>query len=137
MLFLDPMRENAIEELGGMNVFLVTADNTLITPALTGTILEGITRASVIQLAKDRGMEVQERLVTLEEWDAGITDGSITEAFACGTAAVITPIGELLDGERSIASAGTGEVTLSIREELLGIQTGTVEDRHGWMHRLA
>ncbi|PRZ12334.1 branched-chain amino acid aminotransferase [Nesterenkonia sandarakina] len=137
VLFLDPMRENAIEELGGMNVFLVTADNTLITPALTGTILEGITRASVIQLAKDRGMEVQERLVTLEEWDAGITDGSITEAFACGTAAVITPIGELLDGERSIASAGTGEVTLSIREELLGIQTGTVEDRHGWMHRLA
>lgn len=137
VLFLDPLRENAIEELGGMNVFLVTADNKLITPQLTGTILEGITRASVIQLAQDRGMEVQQRLVTLEEWDAGITDGSITEAFACGTAAVITPIGELLDGGRSIASAGTGEVTLALREELLGIQTGAVEDRHGWMHRLA
>ncbi|GAA1147559.1 branched-chain amino acid aminotransferase [Nesterenkonia lutea] len=137
VLFLDPLRENAIEELGGMNVFLVTADNKLITPALTGTILEGITRASVIQLATDRGMEVQERQITLEEWDAGITDGSITEAFACGTAAVITPIGELVDAERSIASAGTGEITLALREELLGIQTGAVEDRHGWMHRLA
>ncbi|MGJ9425098.1 branched-chain amino acid aminotransferase [Nesterenkonia halotolerans] len=137
VLFLDPTRENAVEELGGMNVFLVTADNRLITPELTGTILEGITRASVIQLAKDRGMAVEERRVTLDEWGAGIADGSITEAFACGTAAVITPIGELVDGEHSIASAGTGEVTTSIREELLGIQTGTVEDRHGWMHQLA
>jgi len=137
VLFLDPLRENAIEELGGMNVFLVTRDNKLITPKLTGTILEGITRDSVIQLAKDRGMEVEERQVTLEEWDAGIADGTVTEAFACGTAAVITPIGELLDGDRRIASAGTGDVTQAIRAELLGIQTGTVEDRHGWMHQLA
>lgn len=137
VLFLDPLHDNAIEELGGMNVFLVTNDGRLLTPQITGTILEGITRSSVIQLAEDRGLTVEERRITLDEWDRGVTDGTITEAFACGTAAVITPIGELLDGEKSIASTGTGEVTQSIREELLGIQTGEVEDRHGWLHRLA
>ncbi|GAA1454250.1 branched-chain amino acid aminotransferase [Nesterenkonia lacusekhoensis] len=137
VLFLDPLHDNAIEELGGMNVFLVTADGRIITPELTGTILEGITRDSVLQLARDRGLTVEERRITLDEWEAGVEDGTITEVFACGTAAVITPIGELLDGEKTIASTGTGEVTQSIREELLGIQTGTVEDRYGWMHRLA
>ena len=137
VLFLDPMHDNAIEELGGMNVFLVTNDGRLLTPALTGTILEGITRSSVIQLAKDRGLTVEERRITLDEWERGVEAGTITEVFACGTAAVITPIGELVDGEKIIASTGTGEVTQAIREELLGIQTGRVEDRHGWMHRLA
>ncbi|GFZ90941.1 branched-chain amino acid aminotransferase [Nesterenkonia alkaliphila] len=137
VLFLDPLHDNAIEELGGMNVFLVTNDGRLLTPELTGTILEGVTRSSVIQLAKDRGLTVEERRITLDEWDAGVTEGTITEVFACGTAAVITPIGELVDGDKVIASTGTGEVTQAIREELLGIQTGTVEDRHNWLHRLA
>lgn len=137
VLFLDPLHDNAIEELGGMNVFLVTADGRIVTPELTGTILEGITRDSVLQLARDRGLTVEERRITLDEWEAGVVDGTITEVFACGTAAVITPIGELLDGEKTIASTGTGEVTQAIREELLGIQTGTVQDRYGWMHRLA
>ncbi|TLP77459.1 branched-chain amino acid aminotransferase [Nesterenkonia sphaerica] len=137
VLFLDPLHENAVEELGGMNVFLVTNDGRLLTPELTGTILEGITRSSVIQLAKDRGLTVEERRITLDEWDRGVRSGEITEAFACGTAAVITPIGELVDGDHRIASTGTGEVTQSLRDELLGIQTGTVEDRHGWLHRLA
>ncbi|WP_300345468.1 branched-chain amino acid aminotransferase [Nesterenkonia sp.] len=137
VLFLDPLHDNAIEELGGMNVFLVTNDGRLLTPQLTGTILEGVTRSSVIQLAQDRGLRVEERRITLEEWDRGVSDGTITEVFACGTAAVITPIGELVDGEKTIASTGTGEVTQAIREELLGIQTGTVEDRHGWLHKLA
>lgn len=137
VLFLDPLHENAVEELGGMNVFLVTDDNTLITPQLTGTILEGVTRSSVIQLAKDRGMAVEERRITLDEWAKGIEQGTIVEAFACGTAAVITPIGELVDGETTIASPGAGNVTQGLREELLGIQRGTVEDRHGWLHRLA
>lgn len=137
VLFLDPVHDNAIEELGGMNVFLVTNDGRLLTPALTGTILEGITRSSVIQLAEDRGLKVEERRITLDEWDRGVTEGTITEVFACGTAAVITPIGELVDGEKTIASTGTGEVTQAIRDELLGIQTGKVEDRHGWLHKLA
>ncbi len=137
VLFLDPLHDNAIEELGGMNVFLVTNDGRLLTPELTGTILEGVTRSSVIQLAKDRGLTVEERRITLDEWDAGVTEGTITEVFACGTAAVITPIGELVDGDKVIASTGTGEVTQAIRNELLGIQTGTVEDRHNWLYRLA
>ncbi len=74
-----------------MNVFLVRSDGTLITPELTGTILEGITRDSIIQLAKDRGFSVEERRVGLSEWAEGAADGTITEAFACGTAAVVTP----------------------------------------------
>lgn len=139
VLFLDSFNDNAVEELGGMNVFFVTKDQKLITPALTGTILEGVTRSSVIQLAKDRGMEVEERKITLDEWRDGIASGEITEAFACGTAAVITPIGVLKNGDELIGneSAPAGEVTMSIREELLGIQLGTVEDRHGWLERLA
>lgn len=139
VLFLDSFNDNAVEELGGMNVFFVTKDHKLITPALTGTILEGVTRSSVIQLAKDRGMVVEERKITLDEWREGIASGEIAEVFACGTAAVITPIGLLKNGDELIGdeNAAAGEVTMSIREELLGIQLGTVEDRHGWLERLA
>ena len=139
VLFLDSFNDNAVEELGGMNVFFVTKDNKLITPALTGTILEGVTRSSVIQLAKDRGMVVEERKITLDEWREGIASGEIAEVFACGTAAVITPIGLLKNGDELIGDENdaAGEVTMSIREELLGIQLGTVEDRHGWLERLA
>ncbi|WP_417366240.1 branched-chain amino acid aminotransferase [Glutamicibacter arilaitensis] len=139
VLFLDSFNDNAVEELGGMNVFFVTKDNKVVTPALTGTILEGVTRSSVIQLAKDRGMVVEERKITLDEWREGIASGEIAEVFACGTAAVITPIGLLKNGEELIGdeNAAAGEVTMSIREELLGIQLGTVEDRHGWLERLA
>lgn len=136
VLFLDPTRDNAVEELGGMNVFFVFQDGRLVTPALTGTILEGVTRRSVIQLAKDRGLDVQERTITLDEWREGVASGEITEVFACGTAAVITPIGRLFDGEDVIESAGGSEVTLDIRRELLELQTGRGEDRHGWLYRL-
>ncbi|HEV7167242.1 MAG TPA: branched-chain amino acid aminotransferase [Micrococcaceae bacterium] len=139
VLFLDPFNDNAVEELGGMNVFFVFKDGRLVTPALTGTILEGVTRSSVIQLAKDRGLDVQERKITLDEWRDGVASGEISEVFACGTAAVITPIGLLKDETESIGSedAKAGEVAMSIREQLLGIQTGTVEDTHGWLSRLA
>lgn len=140
VLFLDPTRENAVEELGGMNVFFVLADGSLVTPALTGTILEGVTRSSVIQLGRDRGLEVVERTVTLDEWREGVANGQITEVFACGTAAVITPIGTLVDGEDSFASPETDPATsvaLDIRRELLALQTGHGDDRHGWLYRLA
>lgn len=137
VLFLDPTRDNAVEELGGMNVFFVFKDGRIVTPALTGTILEGVTRRSVIQLAQDRGLDVQERTITLDEWREGVASGEITEVFACGTAAVITPIGRLFDGEDVIESAGGSEVTLDIRRELLELQTGRGEDRHGWLYRLA
>ena len=83
-------------------------------------------------------MDVEERRITLDEWREGVASGEITEVFACGTAAVITPIGVLKNGTELIGDedAKAGDVTMSIREELLGIQRGTVEDRHGWLERL-
>jgi branched-chain amino acid aminotransferase len=139
VLFLDQFNDNAVEELGGMNVFFVMKDGSLVTPALTGTILEGVTRDSVMQVAKDMGRSVTERKVTLDEWRDGVASGDIAEVFACGTAAVITPIGVLKDNTEFIGSedATAGETTMAIRAQLLGIQTGTVEDTHGWLTRLA
>ena len=139
VLFLDEFNDNAVEELGGMNVFFVFKDGRLVTPSLSGTILHGITRSSVLQLGRDRGMDVQERKITLDEWRDGVASGEISEVFACGTAAVITPVGQLKSETEVIGSADAkpGEVTMSIREQLLGIQTGTVEDTHGWLTRLA
>jgi len=138
VLFLDPVEGKYLEELGGMNVFLVYRDGRLVTPALSGSILEGITRSSILQLARDRGMQVEERKVSLDEWQAGAASGEITEAFACGTAAVVTPIGELKGEGVSIGDihAPVGPVTLALREELTGIQYGRVPDRHGWLVRL-
>ncbi len=139
VLFLDQFNDNAVEELGGMNVFFVFKDGSMATPALSGTILEGVTRDSVLALARKRGLTVEERKITLDEWRDGVASGDITEVFACGTAAVITPIGELKDGDSVIGApeAKAGDVTMSIREELLGIQTGAVEDANGWLTRLA
>jgi branched-chain amino acid aminotransferase len=102
------------------------------------SILEGITRDSVLQLAEDRGHKIERRRVTLEEWRVGVESGDITEMFACGTAAVITPI-SLLKGdgvEFGSADAPAGELTMSLREELTDIQYGRREDKHGWMMRL-
>lgn len=135
VLFTDSDNGDRIDELGGMNIFLVGANKNLITPELNGNILPGITRKSLIQLAKDRGYTVEERAVTVSEWRAGVADGSITEAFACGTAAVITPIGQLKAPDFTIdfGDNAPGEFTMSLREELTGIQFGTHEDRHGWV----
>ncbi|MBP1325599.1 branched-chain amino acid aminotransferase [Leucobacter exalbidus] len=135
VLFTDTATEDTIDELGGMNMFLVRADGTLLTPKLNGNILDGITRRSLIQLAKDRGHSVEERAVTVSEWRAGVADGSIIEAFACGTAAVITPIGQLKSTDFTIdfGDKAPGELTMSLREELTGIQTGAREDRHNWL----
>ena len=135
VLFTDSATEDTIDELGGMNLFLVRADGSLLTPQLNGNILDGITRRSLIQLAKDRGHEVEERDVTVAEWREGVANGTITEAFACGTAAVITPIGQLKAADFTIdfGDAAPGEFTMSLREELTGIQFGTREDRHGWL----
>ncbi|QIK64390.1 branched-chain amino acid aminotransferase [Leucobacter viscericola] len=135
VLFTDSATDDTIDELGGMNLFLVRADGTLLTPELNGNILAGITRKSLIQLAKDRGLAVEERALTVSEWRAGVADGSITEAFACGTAAVITPIGQLKSPDFSIdfGEAAPGPITLSLREELTGIQFGALDDKHGWL----
>ncbi len=137
VLFLDSVEGRYLEELGGMNVVLVKKDGTLVTPA-SDSILEGITRDSILQLAEDRGHEVERRQVSLDEWREGVASGDVTEVFACGTAAVVTPIG-LLKGEGfevGSADAAAGELTMSLRQELTDIQYGRAEDRHGWMTRL-
>ena len=139
VLFLDPVEGRYLEELGGMNVFLVYGKtNTLVTPALSGSILEGITRESILQLARDRGMNVEERQVSIDEWKDGVSSGQITEVFACGTAAVVTPIGQLKGEGFSVGdiNAPAGEVTMSLRKELTDIQYGRLPDRHGWLVRL-
>lgn len=138
VLFLDGETGSHIDELGGMNVFFVHGTDTLVTPRLSGSILEGITRDSIMQLARDRGMTVEERDVTLGEWREGVESGAITEVFACGTAAVVTPIGQLKAKDFTIgdADAPAGAITLSLREELTDIQYGRLPDRHGWLTRL-
>ncbi|MGO4692604.1 branched-chain amino acid aminotransferase [Glaciibacter sp. 2TAF33] len=142
VLFLDGETGSHIDELGGMNVMFVHGDGsgggTLVTPRLTGTILEGVTRDSILQLARDRGMTVEERDVTIDEWRDGVASGDITEVFACGTAAVITPISVLKGNNVQIGDpdAPAGEVTLALRKELTDIQYGRLPDRHGWLTRL-
>jgi branched-chain amino acid aminotransferase len=137
VLFLDSVEGKYIEELGGMNVVLVYKDGTLVTPE-SDSILEGITRDSILQLARDRGHAVEERRVTLDEWRDGVQSGEISEVFACGTAAVITPIAQLKGADFTIGSADApaGELTMSLREELTDIQYGRRPDPHGWMTRL-
>ncbi|MGO1539778.1 MAG: branched-chain amino acid aminotransferase [Leucobacter sp.] len=139
VLFTDSATEDTIDELGGMNLFLVQSDGTLITPELNGNILDGITRKSLIDLARERGHAVEERAVTVSEWRAGVADGSITEGFACGTAAVITPIGALKTadgGNIEFGDSAPGPLTLSLREELTGIQFGLREDRMNWLDEI-
>ncbi|MCD5346784.1 branched-chain amino acid aminotransferase [Agromyces sp. H3Y2-19a] len=135
VLFLDDERN--LEELGGMNVVLVTRDGRLLTPE-SDSILEGITRDSILQLARDRGIEVEERKISIDEWRRGAESGEIIGAFACGTAAVVVPIGKLLADDFEIVHEGDAatELAMSLRDELTGIQYGRVEDRHGWMVRL-
>ncbi|RYV50121.1 branched-chain amino acid aminotransferase [Pengzhenrongella frigida] len=136
--FLDAATNTQIEELGGMNVVVVHADGRVSTPALTGSILEGVTRSSIIALLTDAGHEVDERTILLTELQDGIADGSIAEVFACGTAAVITPIGRLAgeDFNLTVADGAAGAVTTRIRGELTDIQYGRATDRHAWLRRL-
>ncbi len=137
VMFLDSAEGKYLEELGGMNIVLVYKDGTLVTPQ-SESILEGITRDSVLQLAQDRGHTVEHRRVTIDEWREGEASGDIVEVFACGTAAVVTPIAQLKAADFTIGSAdaAAGEVTMSLRKELTDIQYGRAEDRHGWLTRL-
>lgn len=132
VVFLD--QDGNVEELGGMNVIFVYRDGTIVTPA-SDSILEGITRQSILQLAEDRGLKVEQRPVTLEQWREGVASGDIVEVFACGTAAVVTPIGVLKAADFEDVQP-SGELALSLREELTDIQYGRREDKHGWLYRL-
>ncbi|OUZ11355.1 branched chain amino acid aminotransferase [Aeromicrobium sp. PE09-221] len=136
--FLDAVEHRWIEELGGMNLYFVHADGSIVTPELSGSILEGVTRDSILQLARDLGHEVVERRVSIDEWREGVAGGTITEVFACGTAAVITPVGTLKwnGGEVTSGDGELGKVTGAIRQALVDIQYGRARDEHGWMTRL-
>ncbi|MGV8908724.1 MAG: branched-chain amino acid aminotransferase [Propionicimonas sp.] len=137
VLFIEAADKDRVEELGGMNVFLVTADGRLVTPALTGTILEGITRDSILAVAADLGLIPEEHRITPEELFDGIADGTTVEAFSCGTAAVVTPIGAFksTNGEWRLPENGSPK-TLAIRNAVLDIQYGRVPDTHGWLEQV-
>lgn len=137
VLFIEAADKDRVEELGGMNVFLITADGRLVTPALTGTILDGITRKTILTVAGDLGLTPEERRIAPAEFFAGIADGSTVEAFSCGTAAVVTPIGAFrsTQGEWRLPENGSA-VTLAIRDAILDIQYGRTEDTHGWLRRV-
>jgi len=138
VLFVDAIEGRWIEELGGMNVFFVKKDGSLITPPLGGTILPGVTRDSLIQLAKDQGRTVQEELYSLEQLRADAEAGEVVEAFACGTAAIVVGIGKIKtpSGEFTIGDGNEGYFARSIRAELLAIQKGQGEDRHNWVRSI-
>ena len=136
VVFLDGQEGRFVEELGGMNMFYVFADGHVVTPE-TGTILEGITRKSIIEILRSQGRTVEERKFAIDEWRDGIASGEITEIFACGTAAVVTPVGALLSEHHgTVAAPASTEVTMALREQLVGIQFGRVADDFGWMHKV-
>ena len=137
VVFLDAQEGRYVEELGGMNMYFVYDDGSIVTPE-TGTILEGITRSSIIELAGKLGHQVEERKFSIEEWREGVASGAITEIFACGTAAVVTPVGSLKwdGGETPAASAEPGPLTMRIRQALVDVQFGRAEDTFGWMHQV-
>ncbi|MBD0323633.1 MAG: branched-chain amino acid aminotransferase [Aldersonia sp.] len=141
VVWLDAVERRYVEEMGGMNLYFVFgsgSDARLVTPALTGSLLPGITRDSLLTLASDAGIPVEERKIGTDEWQKKVESGEISEVFACGTAAVITPVGRVksADGEFTISGGEPGKVTMALRDTLTGIQRGTFADTHGWMRRL-
>ncbi len=136
VVFLDAQEGTYVEELGGMNMYFVFDDGHIVTPE-TGTILEGITRSSIMELAGKLGHQIEERKFSIDEWRDGVSSGRITEVFACGTAAVVTPVGTLKwDGGEVAGATEPGPVTLELRNALVDIQYGRAEDTFGWMHRI-
>lgn len=141
VVWLDAIERRYIEEMGGMNLFFVYGEGEnvqVVTPELSGSLLPGITRDSLLQLARDLGHQTVERRISTTEWQEDAGSGQMKEAFACGTAAVITPVGSVRSnqGDFEINGNEPGPVTMQLRETLTGIQRGVVEDRHGWLHTL-
>ena len=127
--------------MGGMNLYFVKgkgADATIVTPKLTGALLPGITRDSILTLAKDLGYKSEEVMISIDEWRDGVASGEITEIFACGTAAVVTPVGSAKSAKGTwVTGDGTpGPITTQIRNTLLGIQHGTIKDKHHWLRKV-
>jgi branched-chain amino acid aminotransferase len=121
-----------------MNLFFVFgsgADAEVVTPELSGSLLPGVTRDSLLQLAKDKGYRTAERRISTDEWAKKVESGELTEVFACGTAAVITPVGSVKHAEGGFEIAGglPGPITMELRESLTALQRGVSADPHGWM----
>jgi branched-chain amino acid aminotransferase len=141
VVWLDAVKHRWVEEMGGMNLFFVYGSGDrarLLTPELTGTLLPGITRDTLLTLAPDLGIPAAEGRISVDEWRAGCESGEITEVFACGTAAVITPVGTVKGSSAAwtVGDGGPGPVTMRLREQLLGIQFGHLPDPHGWIHKI-
>jgi len=135
VLWLDGVERKYIEEVGAMNVMFKVGDE-IVTPALTGSILPGITRKSCIELLRDRGYKVSERLFSVDELREACASGELKEAWGCGTAAVVSPIGHLVIGDEifTINNNEIGAVTQELYDTLTGIQWGRLEDKFGWIH---
>jgi branched-chain amino acid aminotransferase len=146
VVWLDAAEHRWVEEMGGMNLFFVRGadqgggDGTphIATPPLTGTLLPGITRDSLLRLAPDLGVKAVEDRITIDQWREQCASGELTEVFACGTAAVITPVGRVRGkaAEWLIGDGTTGPVTARLREELIGIQYGRRPDPFNWLHKV-
>jgi branched-chain amino acid aminotransferase len=142
VVWLDAVERRWVEEMGGMNLFFVVgsgADARVVTPELSGSLLAGITRDSLLTLASELGYQVEERRISTEEWEKKVESGELTEVFACGTAAVITPVGSVkhADGAFTINGGEAGAVSTRLRDALTAIQRGTAPDPHGWMTTLS
>lgn len=146
VVWLDAVEHRWVEEMGGMNMFFVHGSGSrarITTPPLTGTLLPGITRDALLTLAPDLGIPAAEEPISVAQWRDGCRDGEITEVFACGTAAVVTPVGTVRSasggwtvGQGDGAGAGPGPVTRRLRETLTGIQFGQLPDPYGWIHKI-
>lgn len=144
VVWLDAIERTYIEEMGGMNLMFVYGSGDgdgnvkLVTPELSGSLLPGITRDSLLQVAQDLGYETEELRISVEDWKKDVAKGKMTESFACGTAAVITPVGHIVgnDIDFTVNDNEAGDVTMALRERLTKIQRGEVEDTHGWVHTL-
>jgi branched-chain amino acid aminotransferase len=134
VVWLDAVERKWVEEMGGMNLYFVKG-NKVVTPKLTGTLLPGITRDSILSVARDLGFETEEVMLSVDDWQSGIASGEITETFACGTAAVVSPIGAAKSkwGTWVTGDGNPGVTTMKIREALLNIQHGQIADQHGWV----
>lgn len=141
VVWIDAIERKWIEEMGGMNLYFVygSGENArVVTPELTGTLLPGITRDSLLTVAKDLGYKSETARISVEDWKNGVASGEITEVFACGTAAVITPVGQVKSavGNWTIGDGTPGPITMKLRQTLTGIQNGEISDTHNWMHKL-
>jgi branched-chain amino acid aminotransferase len=141
VVWLDAAEHRWVEEMGGMNLFFVRdsgAQPWIMTPPLTGTLLPGITRDSLLRLAPELGVKAVEERITIDQWEAECAAGELTEVFACGTAAVITPVGRVRgkSAEWLIGDGTPGPVTMRLREELIGIQYGRLPDPFTWLHKV-